>query len=149
MKYVVDASALVEGFEAPMGDAIILITPSVEREVRLKSLHMLEYTILEPDRYCIDKVVSVARNSGDLDVLSDTDIEVLALAYQEHAVLITDDYAMQNVAEHLGLKWLPVHQSGITKKLRWKWRCTGCGKYYSKNYGTCPVCGSKLRRVPK
>ena len=38
--------------------------------------------------------------------------------------------------------------SGRRKKIRWKFRCSGCGRYF-KSDGECPVCGSTIKRKLK
>jgi len=146
MKYVVDSSVLIEGFLPPSNWEII-IPPSIHEEVRRKGLEFSIFKIISPRREFIKKVREIAEKSGDLSVLSRADIEALALALEESAILVTDDYAMQNVAEYLGIKWLSVHQKGIKERRRWKWRCTSCGRYFSKYYEKCPVCGGVLKRV--
>lgn len=61
-------------------------------------------------------MLETAQKSGDLPVLSHADIEAIALALPKSATLVTDDYAMQNVAEYLGIKWLSVHHRGIRER---------------------------------
>ncbi len=146
MKYVLDSSAIIEGFSPPL-DQEIIIPPGVLEEVKNKGYEFEGMKIISPERRHIEKIEEIARKTGDFEVLSPVDIEILALALQENAIIITDDYAIQNVAEHMGIKWISLHQRGIKKKVRWKWRCESCGRYYSKYYDTCPVCGGKLRRV--
>ncbi len=146
MKYVLDSSVVVEGFIAP-SDWEILITPGVDKELKKKGCQIPLARILAPEPKYVERVKEIAKRTGDLEVLSPVDVEVIALALQENATILTDDYAIQNVASHLGVKWVGVHQSGITEKRKWKWRCESCGRYYSKYYPSCPVCGGKLRRV--
>ena len=95
----------------------------------------------------IEKVVEVAKKTGDIHKLSETDISVLAKALELNAIVVTDDYAIQNVAEALGLKHESVIHAGIRKSFKWVKVCRGCGRKIDSNI--CPVCGSeaKLRRV--
>ncbi len=146
MKYVVDSSVFIEGF-LPPPDWEIIIPPSIQEEVRKKGLEFSIFQIISPRSDMVKKVLETAQKSGDLPVLSNADIEALAVALQENATLVTDDYAMQNVAEYLGIKWLSVHQRGIRERRRWKWRCTACGRYFTKYHEKCPVCGGELKRV--
>ena len=147
-RIVLDSSALIEGFEIP-GDAEVYITPGVDEEVREKGAYFPLIKIVSPSRYNTKLVVKAAKETGDFPSLSYVDVEVLALALQLDAMLITDDYAIQNVASHLGLEFQGVHQEEIREKRRWKWRCASCRRYFSKHYEACPVCGGELRRVSK
>jgi len=92
----------------------------------------------------------VAEKTGDLDSLSVTDIRVLALVNdfkREGCTIISDDYAVQNVAEKLGIKYISIFNKKITKLINWKKYCESCDKYYDKGR-LCKICGGKLKRVP-
>lgn len=99
--------------------------------------------VINPDNECIKKVRGVVEKTGDFS-LSDTDIDVLALALQKKCPIITDDYAIQNVASELGLEYEKVSQRGIKKRSHWIKICSGCGKIYSADSRVCYICGSKL-----
>ncbi len=145
--YVLDSSGIISGVKIPPEE--VIIPSSVEVEVKDKPPEFLLYRIMEPDAQYVKKVIRIARRTGDYEVLSSTDVDVLALALQENATIITDDYAIQNVASHLGIKFETAEMIGIKEKRKWKWRCESCGRYYSKKYESCPVCGGKLRRVKR
>ncbi|AGB04791.1 putative nucleic acid-binding protein with PIN domain and Zn ribbon [Aciduliprofundum sp. MAR08-339] len=147
-RYVIDSSALIEGF-IPPGDVEIYTTPGVESEVKSKGVYFPIIKVVSPSRYNTKLAVKAAKETGDFHSLSNVDIELIALALQLNATLITDDYAMQNVASHLNLEFMGIHQDEIKEIRRWKWRCTSCGRYYSKYYSSCPVCGGELNRVRK
>lgn len=100
----------------------------------------------------VDEVVEVAKKTGDIHKLSKTDIKVLAKAVDEvkkgnDVVLVTDDYAIQNVAMRLGIKFEGIIQSQISKEFKWVKMCKGCGRKIESDI--CPVCGSEavVRRV--
>ncbi len=145
-RYVLDSSAIIEGF-VPPGDVELYIPPGVEEEVRDRALNFHLYRVVSPSRYNTKLVVKAAKETGDFPSLSNVDMEVLALALQLNATVVTDDYAIQNVAAHLGLEFQGLHQRGIEEVRRWKWRCTSCGRYYNHYYEECPVCGGELKRV--
>ena len=50
----------------------------------------------------LNNAKSAASASGDLARLSDVDLDVLALALAHQAVLVTDDYRLQNTYRHAG-----------------------------------------------
>ncbi len=143
--YVVDSSAIIAGIKPPPEE--VIIPPSVLNEIKDLPPDIWLYQVVEPDSKFIEKVVEIAKRTGDYNVLSPTDIDVIALALQEKATIITDDYAIQNVASFLGLKFESGEMRGIKEKRRWKWKCESCGRYFSKFHETCPVCGGRLRRV--
>ena len=93
----------------------------------------------------LSKVKEAARGTGDSSRLSRTDMEVLALALELRAAVVTDDYSIQNLAAVLGVEFMPMSMKGITKVLRWNYLCTGCGKVFKEPQPDCPVCGSPLR----
>ncbi len=145
--YVLDSSAIISGVKIPPEE--VVIPPSVITEVKDMPIDSILYHLAEPEEQHVKRVISVAKKTGDYNVLSSTDIDVLALALQENAIIITDDYAIQNVASHLRIEFETAEMRGIREKRRWIWRCESCGRYYSKKYESCPVCGGRLRRVKR
>lgn len=151
MKLVLDTSALVSGMEFE-GEAYL--PSSVLREARqggenarLEALLEARTRVLEPRKEELEAVGEVARETGDAPSLSPTDRDVLALALQLNAVVVTDDYAMQNVASRLGLSHRPALLPGIREEVGWTFRCKGCGRFWPRPQETCPVCGAAVRRV--
>jgi endoribonuclease Nob1 len=149
--YVLDTSAFIYGI-APGGE--METVPAVYAEVkdersRLK-LELLEgLQVIEPDRIFLDRVADAARETGDDQRLSKADGDLLALALQEKesgkdAVLMTDDYAVQNVARRLGVRAVALWQKKTRSSVAWEKRCTGCGRAVAEGE-VCPVCGSPLR----
>jgi UPF0271 protein len=92
-------------------------------------------------------ILAAAQKTGDADRISGTDIEILALARDLGATVISDDFAVQNIAHELGVATHPIQQRGAKKRV-WKFRCTGCKKFYRAS-GECPVCGSPIKRTIK
>ncbi|PSG96050.1 DNA-binding protein [Thermoplasmatales archaeon SW_10_69_26] len=149
---VVDTGPLMEGFTAPDDDRC-LVPPKVMSE--LEDHDVSNYEILErglvttfPTDYATKLVRDYAEETGDLDVLSDTDIEVVALAGEEEAVLVSDDYAVQNVAKGMDIEVRGHAQEGISEEREWIWYCPGCGEHEGDRKGECPVCGTELKRRP-
>ena len=97
------------------------------------------------------KAIEAARRSGDASVLSETDLDLLALACEVGGTLVTDDFAIQNTAHTLGIPVRSLIQRGAEPRI-WHIRCTGCGKYFDQvptKEGDCPICGSPLKRKHK
>lgn len=95
-------------------------------------------------------VIQASKDTGDYGVLSETDIDVLALALTMTAEVVTDDYAVQNTAQKLGLKTHSILQRPAVKR-QWRYRCSGCGKYYQSlpSDETCEICGAVIKRKIK
>lgn len=105
--------------------------------------------VANPGRRSLERAASKAAESGDLDGLSKADLDVLALALEKKAVVVSDDYAIQNTARHLGLKTESALQDGIRETVRWVRKCEGCGKTYETGRkGSCDICGSRIVKRP-
>ena len=136
----------------PQGE--LLTVPGVEPELvnrRSREYHAqlaaAGMQVAVADAPSQELVAAAAQETGDAGVLSPVDSQLLALALERDATLITDDFAMQNVAASLGIAWLPVETDGIAKQLRWRWSCSGCQQRWDEPHGECPTCGSELRRT--
>ncbi len=152
MKYVLDTSAILSRrFNLASGD--VIISPSVMGEIRKGKLRgMLEsledsLKIMSPSVSSIEAVREAARGTGDLEVLSSVDIDVLALAHETGSTIISDDYAIQNVASRMGVQSLGAGISEIRDEVTWKYRCGGCHRIYSRQVSTCRVCGHDVVRT--
>ena len=102
--------------------------------------------ILEPNRECLRQVITMAKKTGDYEKLSTADVSILALAFQLKSTLISDDYAVQNMAATLKIPVGTIGTKGITKVRRWINFCNACGKAYGPNISQCMLCGNTLRR---
>ncbi len=141
---VADASVFILGKRL---EGEIITVPSVERElkdIRSKSmLHILNARVESPSADALKRARSAARATGDISSLSKTDLDVLAKAVEYGAVLATDDYAVQNVALHLGLHVEPIAQPLIKKKIRHVQKCRACGRAFEGEI--CPDCGTQRK----
>jgi UPF0271 protein len=154
MKFVVDSSAIFSGKGISSSNELFT-TPGVISEIRPggKVRRQFEYllaaglSVQSPSSKSIELINQTAERTGDIGRLSSADIEVLALAKDLGAVILTDDYSIQNVAAETGVKYRAVAQEGISQKWTWTYRCTGCGIHFRKAEKECPVCGSPIRTV--
>lgn len=149
MMRVLDASALLTGRQFP-GE---LVTVSgVLREVRrqgmtpqLEAILETQVRVLQPAKESEERVRAAAETTGDAQRLSPTDRDLLALALDLGATLVTDDYSIQNLCRVLAITYEPVLLPGIREEWRWSYRCTGCGRTWPEWHGECPTCGSPLK----
>lgn len=101
----------------------------------------------QPRQEAVEAVKAAATKTGDLDVLSAADTDVLALAYELHGTVVTNDFAIQNVASQMGISWEGTGKA-ISKEITWEWYCPACWKKF-KVRGECDVCGTATKRRPK
>jgi len=153
MAFVLDATAIRSGMTIA-GEGWFT-TPSVINEIRLgrqgKDMALLadlSITVKSPSDDYVDRVRSAAEKTGDINRLSGTDIDILALALELDGTLITDDYSVQNIASILKLQYKTA-LTGIREIIHWTYRCRGCGKFFEKEQTDCPVCGSEIGMVKK
>ncbi len=156
MILVLDTSAILAGISY---SGEMVTTPKVIDEFTPggHSWRILQYLkeaglkIMQPSSDAIEEIKKAAKKTGDIESLSPADIEILALAFRlkNDAALLTDDYAMQNVARELGMKWKGILEEGIKDKIYWEYRCDSCGRHLNKKHTACPFCGGKVKKVRK
>ncbi|MEM2884093.1 MAG: hypothetical protein QXJ86_02595 [Nitrososphaerales archaeon] len=155
---VLDATAFYSGLPYA-GLEIYKTTKQVLKEVsRGIKYQAIINTLLEAKRLEVEeppvevyqKVKEVALKTNDLPYLSEADLSILALALHYSrkcdATIVSDDYAVQNVAQTLNIPFLPTMSKGIKKMVKWVRYCPGCGKSYATNIRSCPICGTTLKR---
>ena len=98
--------------------------------------------IIEPVTESLDFIKEKAKETGDLDVLSLTDIKILALGYELQGTIISDDFAIQNVSLYNGLKVISCSGKKIKEIRIWKYRCSACKLVINEKSETCSICGS-------
>ncbi len=155
---VLDTSALIGwplpelsgGFVVPaQEDELLRVSP--DRGAIFAGLGLV---VSEPSAQAVSSASDAARASGDMSGLSEIDLSLIALALERSALLVTDDYRMQNIATALGVEWRAVGEAGISEVWSWELRCVGCGATQAapdspnerrNDYGNCRVCGAALR----
>lgn len=151
---VLDTSAffLIYSFPGKM-----MTVPKVVQEIkdlrgkgRLEVLCSSGLVINQPAHESVDTIIQKSLITGDRQVLSDTDIDLLALALEYSGTVYTDDFAIQNCAHHMKILSCPLIQRKAESR-RWKIRCSGCGKYYAEFPSDmhCEICGALVRRKNK
>jgi UPF0271 protein len=147
--HVLDASAFIHDYDVDGPTASI---PAVRDELTDAAAYRFDaqagggMQVQVPGEAALAAVREAARTTGDLDVLSETDQRLLAAAYELDGTLVTDDYAVQNVADELGVGVDAIAQEGISERRDWNFQCQGCGREFDESRDRCPVCGSDLAR---
>ncbi len=156
--YVLDTSALLVLY-IPVGSVTCVHVLDEVRSVSVRDIvaglvdgGVIE--IREPGEDSVGRVVNISRELGEVDRLSKADIHVLALALELHGEghdvkVCTDDYSIQNILSHVGIEYEVVRR-GISRVIRWGYRCRVCGKMYESipENAICPLCGGNVVRVP-
>jgi len=112
---VLDTSAFIHEYTT---DDTVVSVPEVHEEAHrrgsapLRRDGGLRHDDPRPGPEVLDNVRRAARGSGDAAELSDTDTRLIATALELSATLVTDDYAMQNVAERLDISVKRLHATG-------------------------------------
>jgi len=170
---VLDASALVAGFDPFSISEEQYTLPSVIEEVSKHSVFSSRFemaidngrvTVRVPTTDFLKKAKTSASAVGDAFFLSDTDVQVLALALDVqvlalalelkangyHPLIATDDYSIQNVASHMNIEFVSLVTFGIRRRLQWIRYCPACHRKYAEGYKDtrCQTCGTQLKRKP-
>ncbi len=154
--YILDSTAFYAGIPY-QGNGRYYTTYLVLEEVKHhnvgSSLIHTRVQVTEPSQESVDAVKATAGRTGDIRALSATDISLLALALdmsktEDGARLVTDDFAVRNVAEVLSIRLSETSmKGGEWKNITWRLFCSGCGKTYTNpKLIECPVCGTRLVR---
>lgn len=158
--YVLDTGALFTNWTTQIPEGMFVTTSSILEEVRNKPSKVRAEMLTLLDRLQEDfptpeslKVVRLAAaKTGDKSVLSEVDIEIIALAHSKKSfgaktTLVSTDLAVLNTARHLGLTVLDPSRR-FKHEIVWALKCPAC-KHKSRFRTTnldCPVCGTVMRR---
>jgi UPF0271 protein len=159
--FVLDTSAIIYGFNPRLIKGDHYITPKVEAELlgrRTKNVTELSVSsgymkVKSPKDEYKEKVRAKATSTGDLSVLSEADLEVVALALElkdegRVPTVISDDYSLQNLCTNMEITFRPMMTKGISQEFWWFLYCPACGATYEKSLKSniCQVCGHTLKR---
>jgi rRNA maturation endonuclease Nob1 len=155
--FILDTPAFLSGLISPLAPNFTVY--QVIKELKKFSFDFYSsyfsavVKVRQPTQESLRSVEKIALASGDLQVLSATDLSLLALAHQIHfeteleLTLVTDDYAIINVGKAMNLEHILI---GIKKErfrqLIWKWYCPVCHRLYKGGQTKCAECGVSLRR---
>jgi UPF0271 protein len=162
---VLDTSAFLAGYDAfSVGEEQVTV-PKVEEEIRRNSMVLVRFSaaiesgkvkVKAPSEEFLNKIKASANTVGDSFKLSETDMQLLALASELKAAgcvpqIVTDDYSIQNVATQMGIEFLALATFGIKRLLEWIRYCPACYREYPADYASkeCQVCGTQLKRKPR
>jgi UPF0271 protein len=160
--YVVDAGVLFSTWPMTIIDATLVTTSNILVEVRNRPSKLRVEVLLlldsmravNPDDIFIQQVSDAAVAAGDKSVLSENDIELIALAFMlkeddREVTLVSTDFAVLNTASHLNIAILDPG-GNFKREITWLMRCPACNYRSEKptRDTECPVCGTPMRRTP-
>ena len=130
-------------------DGEVVTVPNINNEIVNKqsrqyyeNMLSTKLKIMKPKDSSYSITKKQAKETGDYDVLSKTDLDIITLAYEYKGTIVTDDFAIQNVALALGLKFLSCTGKKITEKRFWRYKCTACNHKEKEKRKDCPICGN-------
>lgn len=157
--YVLDTSTLLAGIQLMLGGEMYVTSEVVSEVIDSENKSKLELAIglgkvkvVKPSNRYIRLARKAAVKLGEHSSLSDADISVAALALElqdkgYQVIVLTDDYALQNLLKSLDIICKGYRTRGINRVQKYVIRCPGCG-YVSEKWGEkiCPRCGARLRK---
>lgn len=150
MRVVLDTSAIIYLNDFRKFEEMITcddVVKEVKDKMTSLKLSGLNLKVNEPKIETVERIKEIAKETGDLEKLSKTDLKVLALAKESNCTIISDDRGIQNVAEKLKIKYISIFSKKITRLIRWRKFCRNCGKFFERGM-VCSICGGRLARVP-
>ena len=159
---MLDTSAFVMGLNPSALTLPVYSVPEVVGELIPDSLSHTRFMaardsgrliMRKPTPKSITAAQKASSQVGDVGVLSSADVEVLALALElkENGLspaIVSDDYAIQNVSETLGIEHASLATFGIARRFDWIYYCPACFRRYTVEDAdrVCRVCGTRLKR---
>jgi UPF0271 protein len=145
MRYILDTSFFLGDYpfceESMTTPEVVAELKDVISRMRFDVMQNQGLSVCKADTVTTDRVRKTAKKSGDLGVLSETDISVIALGLFFSGTVVSDDFAVQNVCCHLKIPVQNMMQKKAKRRV-WKNICSGCGMEIPMNEEDCSVCGS-------
>ena len=150
---ILDASAFYAGVPFRSSNDCYTTSLVYDEIKHIKKNHGVLETLLEtnrlkikePDIKSTELAVKASKNTGDFPQLSKQDISIIALGIEMNGEIISDDFAISNVAKNLDLKVSSIMTKGIKDVGKWIHYCPGCRTNYTAGK-KCPICGTFLKR---
>lgn len=152
MKYVLDSGIFMNLHEVPTIPGTHYIPTSAVDEIKSSnSRHIFELflsqhdvTVLDPDENYLKMAKKASTKIGQTG-LSAVDLEVLALVFMlldvEPVTLISDDYAMKNVAHSENIESIGFKTKGGNQLRIYEFQCNACHEVFDKLPEECDNCG--------
>ena len=150
---VLDATAFYAGIPFSSQTTHYVTTLVFDEIKHIKKNHNALQILIDSNRLLVrqpqadfqERVEKCAQKTGDIHSLSKQDISCIALSLELNTELISDDFAVLNVSNKLGINTIPLMTNGIKVVGKWIFYCPACKKDFSDEKN-CLLCGNKLKK---
>ncbi len=148
-----DATAFYAGIPFSSQSTHYVTTLVFDEIKHIKKNHNALQILIDSNRLLVrqpqadfqERVEKCAQKTGDIHSLSKQDISCIALSLELNTELISDDFAVLNVSNKLGINTIPLMTNGIKVVGKWIFYCPACKKDFSDEKN-CLLCGNKLKK---
>ena len=148
-----DATAFYAGIPFSSQTTYYVTTLVFDEIKHIKKNHNALQILIDSNRLLVrqpqadfqERVEKCAQKTGDIHSLSKQDISCIALSLELNTELISDDFAVLNVSNKLGINTIPLMTNGIKVVGKWIFYCPACKKDFSDEKN-CLLCGNKLKK---
>ena len=150
---VLDATAFYAGIPFSSQTTHYVTTLVFDEIKHIKKNHDALQILIDSNRLLVrqpqadfqERVEKCAQKTGDIHSLSKQDISCIALSLELNTELISDDFAVLNVSNKLGINTIPLMTNGIKVVGKWIFYCPACKNDFSDEKN-CLLCGNKLKK---
>ena len=150
---VLDATAFYAGIPFSSQTTHYVTTLVFDEIKHIKKNHDALQILIDSNRLLVrqpqadfqERVENCAQKTGDIHSLSKQDISCIALSLELNTELISDDFAVLNVSNKLGINTISLMTNGIKVVGKWIFYCPACKKDFSDEKN-CLLCGNKLKK---
>ena len=151
---VLDATAFYAGIPFSSQSTHYVTTLVFDETKHIKKNHNALQILIDSNRLLVrqpqadfqERVEKCAQKTGDIHSLSKQDISCIALSLELNTELISDDFAVLNVSNKLGINTIPLMTNGIKVVGKWIFYCPACKKDFSDEKN-CLLCGLSLIHI--
>ncbi|WP_414837507.1 hypothetical protein ACK3SF_04520 [Candidatus Nanosalina sp. VS9-1] len=143
MEVAVDANVVIHGRRSNSFEKAYTV-PEIFAELESKEAQRKADTMDLKPREPTEKSLKLVEETSEKinSPTSHEDEKLAALAHSRELTLVTDDKALQNLAEILDIDYTSYMDEEIEEALEWELVCGNCGKEISSQ--PCPRCGSEM-----
>ena len=131
---VLDATAFYAGIPFSSQSTHYVTTLVFDEIKHIKKNHNALQILIDSNRLLVrqpqadfqERVEKCAQKTGDIHSLSKQDISCIALSLELNTELISDDFAVLNVSNKLGINTIPLMTNGIKVVGKWIFYCPAC-----------------------
>jgi UPF0271 protein len=155
--FILDTGAFLSNWTQKHPSAVFITTEHILNEIQNSPSKMRAENLISVGRLQVEsvgnefisKVSQAATKTGDVKVLSENDIEILALTLSKLqtgliVTLVSSDFAVLNTANFLEIDFFDL-TGKMKRAITWILECPAC-KYRGSKGLECPVCGTRMRR---